>query len=75
MKLTCSQCSRVIFDVPRVSARQYFCDNDFCLEEHLKVEQGVYRYSFLNLDSAYFSDTTHWQNTKRQAHEPAIAYS
>ena len=43
MKLTCCQCSRVIFGIPRFSQGKTFCDNDFCLEEFRKVQQGMYR--------------------------------
>ena len=45
MKLTCCQCSRVIFDIPRFTRGKTFCDNDFCLEEFRKVEQGMYRHA------------------------------
>ena len=45
MKLTCCQCSRVIFGAPRIRDRKTFCDNDFCLEEYRKVEHGIYRHA------------------------------
>ena len=45
MKLTCCQCSRMIFGNHRSSQGRAFCDNDFCLEEFQKVEGGIYRHS------------------------------
>ena len=45
MKLTCCQCSRVILGAPRTRESKAFCNNDFCLEEYRKVQQGIYRYA------------------------------
>ena len=45
MKLTCCQCSRVILGAPRTRENKAFCNNDFCLEEYRKVQQGIYRYA------------------------------
>ena len=56
MKLTCRQCSRVIFSAPRILEGKTFCDNDFCLEEFWKVEHGIYRhakYDFPDFNATY----------------------
>ena len=57
MKVTCCQCSRVIFGVPRNNEGDTFCDNDFCLEEFRKAERGIYRhglYDQRDLNSIFF---------------------
>jgi len=63
MKLTCCQCSRVIFDIPRLSQGKTFCDNDFCLEEFRKVQHGVYRRAksdFPDFNATYPPSATGW---------------
>jgi hypothetical protein len=63
MKLTCHQCSRTIFAIPRTRGGKIFCDNDFCLEEFRKVEQGIYRrakYDFPDFNATYPATATGW---------------
>jgi hypothetical protein len=63
MKLTCCQCSRVIFGIPRFSQGKTFCDNDFCLDEFRKVQQGMYRYAksdFPEFNATYPPSATGW---------------
>jgi hypothetical protein len=64
MKRTCCQCSRVVFDIPRGSEGRFFCDNDFCLEEYQKVQQGVYRISKYDVPDFIptYSATTRWES-------------
>jgi hypothetical protein len=57
MKVTCCQCSRVIFGAPRNNDGRTFCNNDFCLEEFRKAERGVYRHALYDqrdLNSIFF---------------------
>ena len=63
MKLTCCQCSRVIFGAPRTRDRKTFCDNDFCLEEYRKVQHGIYRHAksdFPDFNATYPPSATGW---------------
>ena len=63
MKLSCCQCSRIIFDIPRFSQGKTFCDNDFCLEEFRKVQQGMYRHAksdFPDFNTTYPPSATGW---------------
>jgi hypothetical protein len=63
VKLTCCQCSRVIFSAPRILEGKTFCDNDFCLEEFWKVEHGIYRHAkfdFSDFNATYPPSATGW---------------
>jgi hypothetical protein len=63
MKLTCCQCSRVIFSAPRFNHGKTFCDNDFCLEEFRKVQKGMYRLAKLDFpafNATYPPSATGW---------------
>ena len=63
MKLTCCQCSRVIFGAPRILEGKTFCDNDFCLEEFWKAQHGIYRHAksdFPDLNTTYPPSATGW---------------
>ena len=70
MKFTCRQCSRVIFGIPRIKAGKNFCDNDFCLEEFRKAQQGGYRrakFDFPDFTATYPPSATGWD-----ARSPAL---
>ena len=73
MKLTCCQCSRVIFAIPRFSQGKTFCDNDFCLEEFRKVQQGMYRHA--KSDFPDFNATYPPSATGRGATQPVLTAS
>jgi hypothetical protein len=63
VKLTCCQCSRVIFSGPRILEGKTFCDNDFCLEEFWKVQHGTYRHAksdFSDFNATYSPSATGW---------------
>ena len=63
MKLTCCQCSRIIFDTPRARDGRNFCNNDFCLEAFQKVQKGRYgaaRCDFPDFNATYPPSATGW---------------